>query len=317
MKSSINIQAWTPSDFPNRSFQETGETTEVSELERIYLIFGRTGLSDNSAAQSDQRGYDFRNAVLWEPGDVTQLVMEKETISMAGSSGNGFNLSATAEKPLKPIQRREPQAQPSSSREVEDAHLQAERIVAERLAEAKKEADQIVQQAVLKRDEIYKKAYDEGYAEGIAQIDSAVQAAKTMLEQFASWRQEMIANSEQDILGLVKEIAQVLFGDGFALDASALQATFSRILLSARALGDLRLYVNPEDAKLLDPAWREYQVLISGQRIQVLPTEAIRRGGCYLEGQRGSVDARIEHQLRALLNDGFAGEDESMEDGAA
>ena len=81
-----------------------------------------------------------------------------------------------------------------------------------------------------------------------------------------------------------------------------LQDTFTKALLRGRSLGNLRIFVHPEDAARLDPGWRDFQVTISGQRIQIVPTESVRPGGCYIEGDQGTVDARIETRLDAVLN---------------
>ena len=51
----------------------------------------------------------------------------------------------------------------------------------------------------------------------------------------------------------------------------------------------------------LDPAWREYQQLISGNRIQIIPSDGIKAGGCFVQGQMGTVDARVETQMKAVL----------------
>jgi hypothetical protein len=39
---------------------------------------------------------------------------------------------------------------------------------------------------------------------------------------------------------------------------------------------------------------------ISGQEIALIPTEVIQRGGCFIEGQFGSLDARVGTQLQMV-----------------
>jgi len=67
-------------------------------------------------------------------------------------------------------------------------------------------------------------------------------------------------------------------------------------------LGNLRIYVNPEDAGLLGPYWRELQESITTHKIEVVPSSSIARGGCYVNGQWGSADGRIETQLKAIID---------------
>jgi flagellar biosynthesis/type III secretory pathway protein FliH len=185
---------------------------------------------------------------------------------------------------------------------LEEAQKQTDLIYRRRLAEAQQQADEIIQNASTRVEAARQQGYLDGYGAGQSDIQSSVEAAKSMLEQFSAWRAEMLTQSEATVMGLVQDIAAKLFSDGFELDKMVLRQAFSEILVTARALGDLRVYVNAEDSRKLDPQWREYQVLISGQRIQILPTDAIKKGGCYIEGQRGSVDARIESQLKVILD---------------
>ena len=77
---------------------------------------------------------------------------------------------------------------------------------------------------------------------------------------------------------------------------------FSRALMHARTMGCLRIFVHPGDASRLDPDWRDFQVTISGQRIQIVPTDSVHPGGCFIEGDHGAVDARIETRMGAVMS---------------
>jgi flagellar biosynthesis/type III secretory pathway protein FliH len=71
---------------------------------------------------------------------------------------------------------------------------------------------------------------------------------------------------------------------------------------NAQGLGDLNIFLNPRDAKLLDSSWSEYQLLVSGNKVRIIPSEKITPGGCMVKGNMGTVDARVETQLAAVLN---------------
>jgi flagellar biosynthesis/type III secretory pathway protein FliH len=86
------------------------------------------------------------------------------------------------------------------------------------------------------------------------------------------------------------------------LESETLQQNYNRVLENARSMGDITIYMNPEDALALGPYWREYQVSISGREVQIIPSESIRRGGCFVDGKWGSVDARIETQLKSIMD---------------
>jgi flagellar biosynthesis/type III secretory pathway protein FliH len=70
-----------------------------------------------------------------------------------------------------------------------------------------------------------------------------------------------------------------------------------RAITEAGRLGNLRVYLNPEDQAVLMSLWQESELLINGQKIQLVSSLEIQRGGCFIEGEFGSVDSRIETQL--------------------
>jgi flagellar biosynthesis/type III secretory pathway protein FliH len=71
---------------------------------------------------------------------------------------------------------------------------------------------------------------------------------------------------------------------------------------NSQRLGDLNIFLNPRDANLLDPSWKEYQSLISGNKVRMIASEKITPGGCIVKGITGMVDGRVETQLTAILN---------------
>ena len=52
---------------------------------------------------------------------------------------------------------------------------------------------------------------------------------------------------------------------------------------------------------MLDSAWVDQQLLISGGQAKIIPSANITRGGCYVKGNMGTVDGRVETLLEALL----------------
>ncbi|HVP21252.1 MAG TPA: FliH/SctL family protein [Anaerolineaceae bacterium] len=169
------------------------------------------------------------------------------------------------------------------------------------LAEAQARAAEIITRAVSVTDEMTQKGYLDGLEKGKVELSSTLEAANNLIEQLHSMEEEILANSESQVLDLVKEIATSMFGEGVVLDGKALHETFTRAFVNARSLGNLKVYLNPKDAINLDPNWREDQVYISGQKMHFIPSEDIKPGGCYVIGEQGSVDARIDTKLASIL----------------
>ncbi len=190
---------------------------------------------------------------------------------------------------------------------LQEAQAQAEAIVRQALARADEivyraeaEAEQITQQAHAQAAAIAARARQEGLEAAHAKTADLLRTAASIVEQVKAWRDDLLNQGEMMMLRLVIEIAQTLFGDGLPLEPEVLGQAFSRALAEARSLGDLRIYVHPEDAALLGPHWVQQQTVLSGQRMELVASEVIKRGGCYVEGQFGSVDARVETQFQKV-----------------
>ncbi|GIV63199.1 MAG: hypothetical protein KatS3mg045_0538 [Bellilinea sp.] len=180
---------------------------------------------------------------------------------------------------------------------IEQAQVEA----AEILRKAEEEAGQIRLRAADELESMRQSGYQEGLRQAQEEMKSALQACTELIAEAQAWKQNLIASSEGIVLEMIREMAVTLFGQGVALDDQALQLNLNRIVEQASTLGDLKIYLNPKDAANLDPEWKEYQALVLGNKVQIIPAEGITRGGCYIQGQYGAVDARVETQLQNLL----------------
>jgi flagellar biosynthesis/type III secretory pathway protein FliH len=180
---------------------------------------------------------------------------------------------------------------------LEQARLQAEEII---LA-AQSEADSILLQAQGEIDEQKKEGYQQGLDKAYGEIQDTLRAARTMVEEVHTWQTELTSQGERILMEMLKEISQKIFGEGAELDTKALQVNLNRIMETAHGLGDLNIFLNPRDAKNLDPSWSEYQMLITGEKVKIIPSGKITRGGCFVKGEMGVVDGRVEVQLNAIL----------------
>jgi flagellar assembly protein FliH len=129
-----------------------------------------------------------------------------------------------------------------------------------------------------------------------------LKAIHAVVEEVRQWRDSLTAQGEQILVEMLKEIAQTMFGEGVRLDANALQINLNRVMENAQKLGDLNIFLNTRDVELLDPSWSEYQLLITGNKVKIIPSEKITPGGCIVKGNMGMVDGRVETQLAAIMN---------------
>jgi hypothetical protein len=66
-------------------------------------------------------------------------------------------------------------------------------------------------------------------------------------------------------------------------------------------LGNLRIRANPQDIAVLGDLWLEEQKQLRNITVEWLPSEDILRGGCVIEGDFGSLDARVDLKLDRIL----------------
>jgi flagellar biosynthesis/type III secretory pathway protein FliH len=180
---------------------------------------------------------------------------------------------------------------------LERARLQAEEII---LA-AQAEADDVLLQAQTEIDEQKKEGYQQGRNEARAEVEDAVNAVQKMVGEVEIWQADFVSQSEQILIEMLKDISRKMFGDGAKLDSQTLHTNLNRIMENAHGLGALKIFLNPNDVKMLDSSWSEQQMLIMGEQVKIVPSVNVLPGGCLLKGNIGTVDARVETQLDSIL----------------
>lgn len=170
------------------------------------------------------------------------------------------------------------------------------------ILEAKEQAAQIIAAGNATVEQHRQEGYNRGLESAKAELRESLQAAASVINVARQWRIDMMNQAEPMIMDLVRKMAQKMFGDGIELSNADLQQHFASVMESARSLGDLRVYMNPADAILLGPDWREYQASVLGNKVEIISNDSIKRGGCYIQGEWGTADALVETQLAAILD---------------
>jgi flagellar biosynthesis/type III secretory pathway protein FliH len=201
--------------------------------------------------------------------------------------------------------RRTAQPEPAAPREQAEALAlveEAQRQAGEIILQAQRSADEALRQAQEQIRQATQAGYQQGWEAALAEASISLQAAQQIIAELKTWRDGMLAGSEPVVIDIIRQIAQAMFGQGVALDEKALQDNLNRLLENAKSLGELKIFLNPDDAARLDPAWRETQSLIIGNKVFIIPSEGTKPGGAFIQGQMGSVDATVDTQLKSLLD---------------
>ena len=182
------------------------------------------------------------------------------------------------------------------NKKVLDARLKAQVVI----DEAKKEANDIKSDAESLLSQVgdeLKKAKDRGYSEG---REEGLASVTEKLTQFEKIKEEFYKNAEENTIKLVMMIAEKVIGKIVQESSSAIKSIVAQAVDSA--LGDrILVKVSPKDYKAVvaaEPAFKEK--LDRTKRITFKEDESIEQGGCIVETEVGTIDARLETQLKAI-----------------
>jgi type III secretion protein L len=167
-----------------------------------------------------------------------------------------------------------------------EAQIEARKI----LENAERRAADIIAAAVREADDLRRAAV----AEAKEQI--AAEFSEIVVESLRR-RETILRDAEQEILRLSVKIAEKIIGREIALDGAAVAEIVANALRNARRQERLTIRVNPSD---LSAVW---QIKNSAVRADLLDFEAdpqIAVGGCVITSDTGTIDARLETQLKIL-----------------
>ncbi len=151
-------------------------------------------------------------------------------------------------------------------------------------------------------------AREEGYARGHAE---AMKEARDKVRTAVDALQALNRSAEE---AFDSELAQL--GDGctdivaeafFKMAGSALVTreailgTVTEVLKRVREERELRIHVNPGDLPVLHTAEAGIAASIPGRRFTLIADGRVEAGGCIVESALGSLDGRLEVQLRELV----------------
>lgn len=274
------VQEWKPLDFQtvspvsrssSDSEPQAGGGTAGNFVELVEIVRERVSLAPNPAAETPALVPE--GIQLWQPQTL---------VAIGNVTGNTHDHLRSGEI----IQQAEAR--------LHQATIEAEQI----MTQAKSEAERILLEAQEQANYIHRQAYADGQAAANAEAQGMLRVARAIVDEVEKWKENLFEEGEMMMLRLVIEIAQTIFGDGLPLDPDTLGQAFTRALSQAKSLGDLRMYLHPEDAAVLSTHWDKLQGVTAGQKVELIPSDLIKRGGCYIEGQYGTADARVETQFQ-------------------
>ena len=189
------------------------------------------------------------------------------------------------------------------------AKTNAEAEAADVLKKANEEAAAIIAQAQEEKqkihDEAYKTGFDEGrekgYEEGNLEAQRLIDRLHVILDRIMDKRQEILDNTEQQIVELVLLMARKVVKVISENQRNVVMSNVLQALRKVKGRGDVIVRVNLADVKLTTEHTKDFMRAVENiQNITVAEDSSIDRGGCIIETDFGAIDARISSQLAEL-----------------
>jgi len=173
--------------------------------------------------------------------------------------------------------------------------LNAEERARQILREASQAANDLIVEAAAEAESIRRDAYRSGREEAAQELLEDILAAR---EQ----RSKALHAVEQEVLKLAIKVAGKIIGREIEQDENARGEIVLTALRQARQQEMLTVRVNAGDLPLVEKMRERIDAFGRARYLDFVADQAIGSGGCMIESASGTIDARLETQLRVLEN---------------
>ena len=186
------------------------------------------------------------------------------------------------------------QATDEADRILKDAHSEAEKLV----LEARATKEEITNSAYKEgRDS----GHEEGYKEGRAEAQRLIDRLHLMIEKIMDKRVQILSETEQQIVNLVllmtRKIVKVISEN----QRNVVMTNIVQALRKVKGRGDVLIRVNMAELALTSEHSKEFLSAAENvKNITIVEDSSVEKGGCIIETDFGSIDARISSQLAEL-----------------
>ena len=172
--------------------------------------------------------------------------------------------------------------------QIVSARTEAARI----LAEAEESAAAIRREAQKEAENLKAQAYLEATENALTEFERNLVESREIREKV--WRE-----TEKDLLRLAVRLAERIVGREIEKDDKTIIEIISTALQNARQQEKLTVRVNPKDLPSIE---KEAENFASGRIrfIDFVADPRVASSGCLIESEVGTIDARLETQLRVL-----------------
>jgi flagellar biosynthesis/type III secretory pathway protein FliH len=155
------------------------------------------------------------------------------------------------------------------------------------------------------RNRLLEEARRKGYSECKAEMDAEVrEKAKhftSMVDDLLVQKKRLLMESEESVVRLSCEIAKRVVAKMAEMDETVILEIVKNALAHLADKQTVTIRVNPLDAETLKAhgdSWAE--AAGAGSAVEIVEDMRIKRGGCLIEGESGSVEAQLDRQVEMI-----------------
>jgi flagellar biosynthesis/type III secretory pathway protein FliH len=159
--------------------------------------------------------------------------------------------------------------------------------------------------AVKERQRVFEEGRSRGYAackaEMEAEVRETVKSFTTMVGDLQAQKKRLFTDSEEALVTLACEIARRIVGKMAEINEEMILEVVRNALGHLSDKHRVTIRVNPADAANLKSHSDEWaEAAGAGSTVEIAEDVRIKRGGCLIEGESGSVEAQLDRQIEMI-----------------
>ena len=199
---------------------------------------------------------------------------------------------------------------PPLSVDLEEARFEAEAL----MAAARAEAAEMIEDAQVQAESLREAAWQEGFHDGAMKARASVEAElradwdvrrdtlraelDDMAAQIGAAREEMWRRQEAEMVGLALDIARQVVKAEITQNPEVVRQVLSNAIRRISDKDNVRVRVSVSDAPRVKEMRQDLMDVVDGLRhLEIVDDRRVGDGGCVIETNAGTIDAKIETQL--------------------
>jgi flagellar assembly protein FliH len=147
----------------------------------------------------------------------------------------------------------------------------------------------------------FQQGLEQAEAQVLQQYENLLAEAKAVLEQAYDMKRQIIQESEPFLVELATAIAGKIVQQELSLNPEWIIGMTRSVLARKREKGTITLCVSPNQFAYIRDARDELMLAVDSQaELEILPDSTVGEAGCVVRTAFGSVDARVDTQLKEI-----------------